>query len=265
VALEDVHSYETEVWLLALPIGSRRKGHIHGLMRVLFRYAMHIRWLELGANPMKTFKIAGGTKRDKVPGTLTKDQIHKLIQEFGEEPYRTMIIASIVLGLRVSELFALRWSDLDFLGGEIGIERAIVEGRVGDVKTQGSAGRLPLHRYVAGIFQSWYSQTKFKDPGDYVFASPWKAGELPYNSSKIQADILRKAGKDIGLTFNLGWHTFRHTYRALLRQTGAPLDIQRDLMRHADIYMTSDYGGTALDELRPINESVVESLFGRKQ
>jgi integrase len=263
--LEDVHSYETEVWLLSLPIGSRRKGHIHGLMRVLFRFAMHIRWLSLEANPMHSFSIKGATKRAKEPGTLTHAQFHQLLEKIADEPYRTMVIAAQCLGLRISELLALQWADIDFLGARVTISKAIVEGRLGEVKTYQSARQLPLHSRIAQVFLAWRSQTEFTEPEQFIFASPWQAGELPYNASKIQSSILRARGKAIGLPFSLGWHTFRHTYRALLRQSGAPLDIQRDLMRHADIYITTKYGGTEVDELRPVNEKVVESLFGEKR
>jgi integrase len=161
---------------------------------------------------------------------------------------------------------ALQWRDLDFLGEKVKVCRAIVGGHVGDVKTNQSAAELPLHPQVAQMFVSWFSQTEFKKPEHYIFASPWQAGELPYSATDVQSKILRKAGKDIGLTFSLGWHTFRHTYRTLLRQAGAPMDVQRDLMRHADIQTTMQtYGGTGIDELRPVNETVVESLFGGKQ
>ena len=266
VPLEDVHSYETEVWLLSLPIGSRRKGHIHGLMRVLFRFAMHIRWLGLQANPMHSFSIVGATKRAKQPGTLTKEQFHQLLGKVTDEPYRTMLVLSQALGLRVSELFALRWQDVDHIEGTVKIAGAIVEGRLGFTKSERSGASLPLHPYLAKVLLAWYTQTEFKDPEHFIFASPWQAGELPYNASKIQSKILRQAGKDIGLTFSLGWHTFRHTYRALLRQAGAPMDVQRDLMRHADIQTTMQtYGGTELDELRPINSTVVDSLFGERK
>ena len=30
----------------------------------------------------------------------------------------------------------------------------------------------------------------------------------------------------------IGWHTFRHTFRSLLDETGAPLKVQQELMRH---------------------------------
>jgi integrase len=267
--LEDVHSYETEVWLLSLPIGSRRKGHIHGLMRVLFRFAMHIRWLGLQANPMRSFSIPGATKRAKTPGTLTKEQFHQLLERITDEPYRTMVATAQCLGLRISELLALQWRDIDFFGNTASVERAIVEGHVGGVKTYQSARKLPINERVSEILKAWFTQTEFKDPEDFIFASPWSR-ELekpyPYNASKIQSAILRKAGKDIGLTFSLGWHTFRHTYRALLRQSGAAMDVQRDLMRHADIQTTMQtYGGTQLDELRPINSTVVDSLFGERK
>jgi integrase len=265
VALEDVHSYETEVWLLALPIGSRRKGHIHGLMRVLFRYAMHIRWLPLEANPMHLFSIKGATKRAKEPGTITVEQFQDLM-DFLDDPYKTMVVGAQCLGIRVSELFALQWKDIDHLNRRVHITKAIVEGHLGEVKTVQSKKQLPLHAKVDQVFLDWYAVTAFKKPEDFVFASPWQGGDLPYNPVDGQSKILRPAGKFLGLPFSLGWHTFRHTYRALLRKTGAAMDVQRDLMRHADIQTTMQtYGGTALDELRPINESVVESLFGERK
>lgn len=261
--LAEVHSYETKVWILSLPIGTRRMGHIHGLMHVLFRHATHIRWLPQQTNPMENFKIPGSTKRKKTPGTITHLQFHELLEKIVDEPYRTMVIAAQCLGLRISELLALQWRDLDFLGARITITRAIVEQHVGAVKTYQSARQLPLHPHLSQLFLNWRKQTEFTQPEHYIFASPWQAGELPYNASKIQSKILRKAGQEIGLPFPLGWHTFRHSYRALLRQSGAPIDVQRDLMRHADIRTTMQtYGGTELDELRPVNQSVVDSLFG---
>ncbi len=263
--LEDVRAYEVRAWLMALDCGSIRKGHVHDLMKNLFRFGMLWEWLPLVENPMRLFSIPGSSKRSKQPGTLTKTQFHALLEKL-DDPYRTMVGAVQCLGLRISELMALQWRDLDFLGEKVKVCRAIVEGHVGEVKTFQSARELPLHSQVAQMFVSWLGQTEFKEPEHFVFASPWKAGELPYNASKIQSNILRQAGKDIGLTFSLGWHTFRHTYRAFLRQSGAAMDVQRDLMRHADIQTTMQtYGGTALDELRPINSTVVDSLFGGKQ
>src|ERR1700739_2772245 len=52
-------------------------------------------------------------------------------------------------------------------------------------------------------------------------------------SGIIQRQILKPKGESIGID-GLGWHTFRHTYRSLLDETGAPIGVQQKLMRHAN-------------------------------
>jgi integrase len=261
----EVRPYAVRAWLRGLKCGPCRQGHIQDLMRVIFRNAMLWEWMPQGENPMKLFSIRGSSKRLKEPGTLTLEQIHALLEKLPGEPYRTMVVAAQGLGIRLSELMGLRWSDLNFAAGRIRIVRAIVEGHVGEVKTIHSAKELPLHSKLAEIFQAWQGLTEYKGSEHYVFASPFSDGEMPYSGGKIQSKILRPAGQELGLDFSLGWHTFRHTYRAMLRATGAPLDVQRDLMRHADIQTTAQvYGATKVDELRRINSMVIERLFNKE-
>ena len=40
----------------------------------------------------------------------------------------------------------------------------------------------------------------------------------------------------------------RHTFRTLLDETGAPMKVQQELMRHADIRTTMNFYGKAMDE-----------------
>ena len=44
---------------------------------------------------------------------------------------------------------------------------------------------------------------------------------------------------------SVGWHTFRHTYRSWLDDTGAPVGVQQKLMRHAQISTTMNVCGNA--------------------
>jgi len=46
----------------------------------------------------------------------------------------------------------------------------------------------------------------------------------------------------------IGWHRFRHTFRTLLDETGAPLKVQQELMRRSDIRTTMNVSGKAMDE-----------------
>jgi len=60
----------------------------------------------------------------------------------------------------------------------------------------------------------------------------------------------------------LGWHAFRHTYRARLAEFGFPLEVQQKLMRHASIEMTTKYGrNSMLAMTRPANARIVEMVL----
>ncbi len=61
----------------------------------------------------------------------------------------------------------------------------------------------------------------------------------------------------IGLPEGIGWHTFRHTYRFWLDETGAPMKVQQELMRHASIQTTMNVYGRAMTDrsAKPIAKS----------
>jgi integrase len=57
---------------------------------------------------------------------------------------------------------------------------------------------------------------------------------------------------------SVGWHTFRHTYRSWLDDTGAPVGVQQKLMRHAQVSTTMNvYGNALMDAKREANSKVV--------
>jgi integrase len=83
----------------------------------------------------------------------------------------------------------------------------------------------------------------------------------PYYSSEIQKRYLKPAGIKLGLG-PIGWHTFRHTYRSWLDETGAPMKVQQELMRHASIQTTMNVYGQAMPESkREANGKVVTMVL----
>ena len=61
---------------------------------------------------------------------------------------------------------------------------------------------------------------------------------------------------------NIGWHTFRHTYRSWLDATGAPMGVQQKLMRHAQISSTMNvYGNALMEAKREANTKVVRKAL----
>jgi integrase len=78
--------------------------------------------------------------------------------------------------------------------------------------------------------------------GRWLFPSPVTG--RPYHADSIRADHLVPTGLQLGLG-RIGFHTFRHTYRAWLDETGAPVGVQQKLMRHAHVSTTMDQYGNA--------------------
>jgi|SRR6516165_3917397 integrase len=61
------------------------------------------------------------------------------------------------------------------------------------------------------------------------------------------------------------WHSFRHTFRTLLDETGAPMKVQQELMRHADIRTTMNVYGKAMDaSKREAHGKVVRMVLAPK-
>jgi integrase len=257
IVVSDLKPYAVEQWLRSLALAPKTKVHIRGLLRILLDLAMLWEYLPCGRNPMELVKIEGASKRTKEPTSLTAKEFHAMLGQISREPHRTMVLTAMCLGLRVSELLALRWKDIDWEHLRISIERGIVRNRVDEVKTRYSAKPMPMDPGLAALLLRWRGKSEFVRPADWVWASPAMAGEKPLFYSSLLRTV-QNAGKKIGLD-RIGRHTFRHTYRSWLDETGAPMGVQQKLMRHSDIRTTMNLYGDAIPKtMRKAHAKVVK-------
>ncbi len=75
----------------------------------------------------------------------------------------------------------------------------------------------------------------------------------------ILKDHIQPAAEKLKLP-HVGWHSFRHSYRAWIGGGEATLSQQKDMMRHADIGTTAGYGGTPVEDMRPLVKAVAAKL-----
>lgn len=236
-----------EEWFKTLHLAPKTKGNIKNVMAVIFDCGMRWGLMGIGASPMGLVRIKNVSRRLEEPRILIH-QIQRLIEELPGEPYRTLATLDAVTGLRASELFALRWSDFDWNSRTMLVRRAIVDGVAGEVKTKYSRDGMPLDPAIVEILLRWKAISDFASNDDWVFASWRTNGTLPFRSTAILEDYLKPAAIRAGIGGEVGWHTFRHTFRTLLDETGAPIKVQQELMRHADIRTTMNVYGKAMDE-----------------
>jgi integrase len=132
---------------------------------------------------------------------------------------------------------------------------------MGPLKTDNSEAPLPLDESVVRLLLEWRKQTEFSTDPDWLFASPFSAGKMPYSLHTLQRDYILPAAEKAGLG-RIGWHSLRHTYRAWLNAAGTPLGIQKDLMRHANISTTANvYGAGVLPAMREANSKIVRMVI----
>jgi len=225
------------------------------MMYMLLDFAMWAGVIQLARNPIELVVVKGATKRVRKPRNLTVEEFQKLVAEL-HEPFRTIALICVCFGLRISECLALKWSDVDWLGGKLRIERSIVEQNVDDVKTDGSRRSLTVADELLARLRLWKQTAVFAAEADWIFASPLKIGRLPYSYTGVWRE-LQRAAEAAGIG-KLGTHAFRHTYRSWLDAVGTPIAVQQKLMRHSDIRTTMNiYGDIVTDEMSQAHSKVV--------
>jgi len=257
--VRDVQPRPVELWLRSLPLSPKSKTHVRSLLHSLLEFAMWSGTLKITRNPISLVQNKGATRRTRKARSLTVEQFHALLKEL-HEPFATMALLCVCLGLRISEALALRWADVDWLGSRLSIKRGIVEQVVDDVKTEGSARTFALASDALARLKSWKQLAQFSGADEWIFASPVKIGRLPYSYTGVWRELERAA--NVAGIGHLGTHAFRHTCRSWLDAVGTPIAVQQKMMRHADIRTTMNiYGDVVTDEMTTASGKVAQLAF----
>ncbi len=170
---------------------------------------------------------------------LTADEIKALVDHLPLRE-RTLVLLAAATGLRQSELFGLKWRDVDLRRGELSVIRSIVFGVVGRCKTESSQKPVPLHPLLGEALSTWRKTCKFTEVDDWIFASRLHKGRRPYWGASILRKYIRPVAATLNIQKRIGWHTFRHTYSTLLRSVGAEFKVMQELMRHSTLRTMMD-------------------------
>jgi integrase len=252
VGIADVSPMAVDAWLKSLTISPSSKGRARRLLKQLIDKAMFWELIRRDVNPMTLVKVKGVSKRVKKVVLLNPEEVVALITAL-EEPYNLMVLVTASLGLRVEEVVALQWDDFDFAGKTLTIRRAFTHAELGEPKSDSSAATLPISAALVKALKEYKPRVK----SEWLFPSRITGG--PRSADMILKDYIRPAAAKLKLP-KIGWHTFRHSYRAWIGGGKATMSQQKDMMRHADIATTAGYGGTPVEEMRPLVDAVAKKL-----
>ena len=160
---------------------------------------------------------------------LTKDEVEQLMKaasRMGRHPRRdkTMILVAYRHALRVSELVALRWQQIDLKQGHIHVNR--LKGGIDSTHPLRGTELRALRKV-----QREYPDTQ------YVFVSERKT---PLTSSAFRK-MLSRAGEIAGLPFPVHPHMLRHACGYYLANEGFDTRAIQMYMGHSNIQHTCRY------------------------
>ena len=254
--LDEVKAVDVEAWLRRLPIARSSRAKIRSILSILFNHAC--RYELFDRNPMRF--VRQGAKRRSAPNVLTAAEIKALVDHLPLRE-RTLVLLAAATGLRQSELFGLKWRDVDFKRGELSVIRSIVFGVVGRCKTESSQKPVPLHPLLGEALLDWRKTCKFTGADDWIFASRLHKGRRPYWGASILRNYVRPVAATLNIQKRIGWHTFRHTYSTLLRSVGAEFKVMQELMRHSTLRTTMDVYTQAVAPAKHAAQAAVLALF----
>ncbi len=176
----------------------------------------------------------------RIPDTafdfLTFDEADRVVAAADEGQWRTMILVAVRSGLRIGELRALRWENVDLVRGAIHVrENATILGKTKAPKNlrfrhvpigPETVAALKAHRHLRG---------------DFVFCKEDGAMLLEHECKHP----CKRASKRAGIGRIVYWHVFRHTFASHLAMRGVPLKAIQELLGHSSMTMTNRYAHLA--------------------
>lgn len=131
----------------------------------------------------------------------------------------SMLFLLAFAGLRISELFALRWQNVQ--GKHLIVEHSLdwtAKDYLGPVKT-GKPRKVPLLPEARLALEWWRELAPHTERDAFVFGSPRNAGRSPLDRAAWRAKNFRPAALAVGFP-DATPHFMRHTFVSLMRKHG---------------------------------------------
>jgi integrase len=225
--LQDLKSYHI-IQFQNDVVRTRTPSTAHNVMKALRKILNKaVEWEYIDHSPLKG-RIPPD-RRNEYPVLELLDLFALVDRLQGRE--KVIVALAGFAALRRSEIFGLRWEDIDFKVGTLSLQRQYKNGEVSALKTDGSAAIIPLWSRLLRILMEW--RLKSGSP-EWVF--PGQEG--PLSGHGWHNEFWGKIKRQCGLPRRLRLHDLRHTFASIMLSGGAaPGDVQK-LLRHASYATT---------------------------
>ncbi len=163
-------------------------------------------------------------KRRRLPKVLTKKEVNKLFKVTTNPKHRLVLKLCYGMGLRVSEVVAIKMEDIDTQRMLVLIRRA-----------KGKRDRyVPLPQSVLKELRNYYRKYQ---PEDFLFEGQYGGAYAKRSAQAVFKTAMRKAN----IHKRVGIHSLRHSYATHLLEYGTDMAFIQKLLGHANIRTTGIY------------------------
>lgn len=205
--------------------------NIHSLCRRALEQAVSENLIP--RNPASGCKLPPARKGEM--NVLSRESMQKLLIQAKEEKYYELFLLEFATGLRLGELTALQWEELNLTTGELRISKqAVVIGSelvITEPKTKAAVRTLLLPPKVLEVFREY----RKRNVSRWLFPSPKKEDSplLPSVVRQRLHRLLDHAGCE-----RVRFHDLRHTYASRCVERGIDVKSLSEMLGHADVRTT---------------------------
>ena len=205
--------------------------HLRNLVSTIFTTAVD--WDYVPANPASGVRLPPRPLRQPLR-FLTVGEVTRLLEAL-KEPQRTLVLTAVLTGMRIGELLALRWRNVDCGRKVIRVREAVYEGHNSTPKTQGGIRDVPMGPALEQALRRHRARSRASDDS-LVFPSRNGTHLRPGNLHK--RFLLPACAKAELRRFS--WHDFRRTHATLLSDMGEPLKTAQAQLGHSSLSTTAE-------------------------
>ena len=252
-----VKMYQDSIDALAKKYSYNYMASIHSSANMVFKYACDMKVIKespiKGAKLPKQKKIVEELKEDNISEKfLEKKELEEFLLVAKNEGIEGDLLAFTLLsytGMRVGEMLALKWSDIDFKNHTLRIYKTYYNEsnnkkkyEILTPKTEGSIRTIEFNPVLDGLFEE-HREFQERNKQDYEmlyhddeFIFTTKDG-YPQTIKQISLRLKRLLEKT-SIKKNITPHSFRHTHTSLLIEANVHIKEIQERLGHSDINTT---------------------------
>lgn len=244
MAITDIRRQDIQSWCneLCKKYKNNTVQETAGLLRILLRAAVQDGLID--RTPYISIRINLPRSRPRQGLTIAEQDM--LLRLISGKPYEPRILFLLLTGLRLGEMCALVWEDVDFCDKIILVRRSVsMQPGAHDVteapKTESSQREVPMTDETEAILVKQRDSVQH-DKTDLVWPSPSGHGKNAYRGIMKQCYIIQsKMRQELGYPVEFSAHILRHTFATRwMEQHPESVGTLSDILGHSSVSTTVD-------------------------